>query len=179
MFSQADRTSFPLAIRSGKQTTVLGADLNASFTLPGIVVTTAQVNTQQDAKMGAWTGPATLEARGARAMVVPAAAAKDGALRFDTMVAKAPTGKVMLAMRQGTSDTALDATSLFKRLADGGKHTVSIPLACFQAKGIDLAKVDTPFSVTSDGPFTAAFANIEIAGGAAKEADAVRCEDLK
>jgi beta-glucosidase len=33
--------------------------------------------------------------------------------------------------------------------------------------------------VTSDGPFTAAFANIEIAGGAAKEADAVRCEDLK
>ena len=179
VFSQADRTSFPLAIRSGKQTAVLGADLNASFTLPGIVVTTAQVNTQQDAKMGAWTGPATLEARGARAMVVPAAAAKDGALRFDTMVAKAPTGKVMLAMRQGANDTALDATSLFKRLADGGKHTVSIPLACFQAKGIDLAKVDTPFSVTSDGPFTAAFANIEIAGGAAKEADAVRCEDLK
>lgn len=179
VFSQADRTSFPLAIRSGGQTTVLGADLNASFTLPGIVVTTAQVNTQQDAKMGTWTGPATLEARGARAMVVPAAAAKDGALRFDTMVAKAPTGKVMLAMRQGASDTALDATSLFKRLADGGKHTVSIPLACFQAKGVDLAKVDTPFSVTSDGPFTAAFANIEIAGGAAKEADAVRCEDLK
>jgi len=179
VFSQADRTSFPLAIRSGGQTTVLGADLNASFTLPGIVVTTAQVNTQQDAKMGAWTGPATLEARGARAMVVPTAAAKDGALRFDTMVAKAPTGKVMLAMRQGANDTALDATSLFKRLADGGKHTVSIPLACFQAKGLDLAKVDTPFSVTSDGPFTAAFANIEIAGGAAKEADAVRCEDLK
>jgi beta-glucosidase len=85
----------------------------------------------------------------------------------------------MLAMRQGASDTALNATSLFKRLADGGKHTVSIPLACFQAKGLDLAKVDTPFSVTSDGPFTAAFANIEIAGGAAKEADAVRCEDLK
>jgi beta-glucosidase len=179
VFSQADRTSFPLAIRSGKQTTVLGADLNASFTLPGIVVTTAQVNTQQDAKMGAWTGPATLEARGARAMVVPAAAAKDGALRFDTMVAKAPAGKVTIAMRQGAGGAELDATALFKRLADGGKHTVSIPLACFQAKGLDLAKVDTPFSVTSSGPFTAAFANIEIAGGAAKEADAIRCEDLK
>jgi len=129
--------------------------------------------------MGAWTGPATLEARGARAMVVPAAAAKDGALRFDTIVAKAPAGKVTLAMRQGAADTTLDATSLFKRLADGGKHTVSIPLVCFQAKGVNLAKVDTPFSVTSSGAFTAAFANIEIAGGAAKEADAVQCGEFK
>jgi len=175
VFSQGDRLSYPLAIRSGKERTVLGADLNASFKLPGITVTTAQVNTQQDAKMGAWTGPATLEARGARPMVLPAAAAADGALRFDTIVHKAPAGKVTLAM----GATALDASALFKRLAGTGKHTVAIPLACFQAKGLDLAKVDTPFSVSADADFVAAFANIEIAGGAAKEADAVRCEELK
>ena len=50
--------------------------------------------------------------------------------------------------------------------------------SCFQAQGADLAKVDTPFSVSSSGAFTAAFANIEIAGGAASEADAVRCDEL-
>ncbi len=179
VFSQADRLSYPLAIRSGQQTTVLGADLNASFKLPNITVTTAQVNTQQDAKLGAWTGPATLEARGARAIVLPSAALKDGALRFDTIVAKAPAGKVTISMRQGSTSVDLDATALFKRLAVGAKNTVAIPLSCFQAKGLDLARVDTPFAVTSDAAFSAAFANIEIAGGAAKEAGAVQCGELK
>ncbi|QOY94725.1 glycoside hydrolase family 3 C-terminal domain-containing protein [Massilia sp. UMI-21] len=175
VFSQADRASFPLTIRSGQQALVLGADLNASFSLPGVTVQTAQVNTQQDAKLVTWTGPATVEARGARAMVLPAAAAAKAALRFDTIVSGAPAGKVTMRMGAGT----LDTTALFKRLAGKGKQTVKIPLACFQAKGTDLAKVEAPFSVSSDAAFAAAFTNIEIAGGAAGEPDAVRCKDLK
>ena len=82
-------------------------------------------------------------------------------------------------MRQGSTSVDLDATALFKRLAVGAKNTVAIPLSCFQAKGLDLARVDTPFAVTSDAAFSAAFANIEIAGGAAKEAGAVQCGELK
>ena len=74
---------------------------------------------------------------------------------------------------------ALDATGLFGRLAGKGKQTVKIPLACFVAKGADLARVDTPFSIASDAPFSAAFTNIDIAGGAAADADALRCEDLQ
>jgi beta-glucosidase len=173
VFSQADRASFPLAIRSGQQSTVLGADLNASFALPGITVTTSQVNTQQDAKLVAWTGPATFEARGARPMALPAAASTNAALRFDTIIHAAPAGKVTLAVQQAT----VDATALFKRLAGKGKQTVKLPLACFH--GLDLARVDTPFSLTSDAAFAAAFTNIEIAGGAAGDADAVRCEELR
>ncbi|MEH6433619.1 glycoside hydrolase family 3 protein [Massilia sp. DD77] len=173
IFSQADRASFPLTIRAGQQSTVLGADLNASFALPGIVVTTSQVNTQQDAKLVSWTGPATFEARGARPMALPAAASDKAALRFDTIVQAAPAGKVAMAMQGAT----IDATALFKRLAGKGKQSVKIPLACFP--GLDLAKVDTPFSITSDAAFAAAFTNIEIAGGAAAEADAVRCEELR
>ncbi len=175
VFSQADRASFPLTIRSGGQTLVLGADLNSTFSLPGVSVQTSQVNTQQDAKLVTWTGPATVEARGARAMVLPAAAATRAALRFDTIVSNAPAGKVTMRMGAGS----LDTTALFKRLAGKGKQTVAIPLACFQARGADLAKVDTPFSVSSDAAFAAAFTNIEIAGGAASEADAVRCEELR
>ncbi|WP_379677759.1 glycoside hydrolase family 3 protein [Massilia consociata] len=175
VFSQADRASFPLAITSSGQQLVLGADLNATFRLPGVTVQTAQVNTQQDAKLVTWTGPATIEARGARAMVLPAAASANAALRFDTIVSGAPAGKVSMRMGGG----AVDATALFARLAGKGKQTVKIPLACFQARGTDLAKVDTPFSVSSDAAFAAAFTNIEIAGGAAGEPDAVRCEELK
>jgi beta-glucosidase len=172
VFSQADRASFPLTIRSGAQQLVLGADLNASFTLPGVTVQTAQVNTQQDAKLVTWTGPATIEARGARPMVLPAGASANAALRFDTIVSKAPSGKVAMRMGDGT----LDTTALFKRLAGKGKQTVRIPLACFQARGTELKKVDTPFSVSSDAAFEAAFTNIEIAAG---EAGAVRCEELQ
>jgi beta-glucosidase len=180
VFSQADRTSFPLAIRAGTEVKPLGADLNATIALPGIEVATAQINTQQDAKLATWTGPATLEARGAKALSLPARVLDGGVLRFDTMVAGAPAGAVTLAMHCGAGCSGqVNAAPLFARLAGKGKQTVKIPLACFTARRADLARTDTPFSVTSQGPFSAAFANIEIAGGAAADADTVRCEDLK
>jgi beta-glucosidase len=180
VFSQADRASFPLAIRSGAQVRPLGADLNATIALPGVSVQTSQINTQQDAKQVSWTGPATVEARGSKPMVLPPAAAKDGALRFDTIVSGAPAGKVTLAMACAAGCGApLDATRLFTRLAGKGKQAVAIPLACFSARGVDLARVEAPFVLASDAAFSAAFTNIEIAGGAALDAGAVRCEELQ
>ena len=179
---QADRASFPLAIRSGADVKPLGADLNATFSLPNVSVQTSQINTQQDARQVSWTGPASIEARGTKAMLLPAAAAKDGALRFDTIVTAAPAGKVTIAMACSTGaacGTPLDATALFARLAGKGKQTVKIPLACFTARGADLARVEAPFVVASSAAFTAAFTNIDILGGGAKEPDAVRCEELR
>lgn len=175
LFGQADRASFPLRVRSGSSVQALGADLNATVSLPGITVATTQINTQQDAKLVTWTGPASLEAHGARALVLPPAAGRDGVLRFDTIVQSAPAGKVGIAM----GNTALDATRLFQRLAGKGKQSVKIPLACFTAQGADLAKADTPFSVSSGGAFTAAFGNIDVVGGAAGDQDVVRCEELQ
>ena len=180
VFSQADRASFPLAIRSGAAVKPLGADLNAAISLPGVSVQTSQINTQQDAKLVTWTGPASIEARGVKPLALPAAASNNGALRFDTIVSAAPRGPVSIAMQCGAACGAtLNATSLFQRLAGKGKQTVKIPLACFVAKGADLARVDTPFSVGADAPFAAAFANIDIVGGGAADADAVRCEELQ
>jgi beta-glucosidase len=182
VYGQADRASFPLAIRSGSEVKPLGADLNATFTLPNVSVQTAQINTQQDARQVTWTGPASIEARGTKAMVLPPAASKDGALRFDTIVGAAPAGKVTIAMACGANapcGTPLDASALFARLAGKGKQTVKIPLACFSARGADLARVEAPFVVSSSAAFTAAFTNIDILGGGAKEQDAVRCEELK
>ena len=184
VFGQADRASFPLAIRSGAQVKPLGADLNATIALPGVSVQTSQINTQQDAKQVSWTGPASLEARAGKAMVLAPAAAKDGALRFDTIVTSAPAGKVTLAMAcaaagAGACGAPLDASALFRRLAGKGKQVVKIPLACFTARGADLARVEAPFVVASDAAFTAAFTNIDIVGGGALEADAVPCGELQ
>jgi beta-glucosidase len=175
LFGQADRASFPLQVRSGSATQALGADLNATVSLPGISVATTQINTQQDAKLVTWTGPASFEAHGAKALVLPPAASGNAALRFDTIVQAAPAGKVTIAM----GGTGADATRLFQRLAGKGKQVVKIPLACFSAKGLDMSKVDTPFSVSSTGAFAAAFGNIDAVGGAAGDQDAVRCEELQ
>ena len=194
VYGQADRASFPLSIRSGSQVKPLGSDLNATVGLPDVSVQTSQINTQQDAKQVTWTGPASIEARGARPMALPPAAARDAALRFDTIVSAAPAGKVTIAMACGAipAGTAagaaagaadcgapLDASALFARLAGKGKQVVKIPLACFSARGVDLARVEAPFVVASSAAFTAAFTNIEVLGGGASEPDAVRCEELK
>jgi beta-glucosidase len=175
VFSQADRTSFPLAIRSGAERKALGADLNATFSLPGIKAQTTQVNTQQDAKLFTWSGAASFESKGSKPMVLSPQVLKNGVLRFDVIVANAPTGPVSISM-QGV---ALEAAGLFKRLAGQGRQMVKIPLACFTAKGVDLAKVDTPFSVAADAPFAAAFTNITIIGSETADVQAVRCENLQ
>ncbi|HEX9174001.1 MAG TPA: glycoside hydrolase family 3 N-terminal domain-containing protein [Telluria sp.] len=180
IYGQADRASFPLAIRSGAAVKPLGDDLNATITLPGVSAQTAQINTQQDAKLLTWTGAAAFEAHGLRPIAAPALALEGGVLRFDTIVSAAPAGKVTIAMQCAAAcGKPLDATALFKRLAGKGKQSVKIPLACFSAKGGELARVDTPFAVASDAAFAASFANLEILGGAAVDADAVRCEELQ
>lgn len=183
LFGQADRASFPLQLRSGAQTVPLGADLNATVSVPGASASVVQIKTQQDARLVTWTAPATFEARGAKALALPAMAATDGVLRFDTIVERAPAGKVTIGMLCGTAANAcgkpLDATKMFARLAGKGKQVVKIPLACFTARGANLARVDTPFSVSSTAGFAAAFGNVDVLGGAARDADAVRCEALE
>jgi beta-glucosidase len=177
VYGQADRASFPLRIASGATVKPLGADLNAATTLPGIAVAIAQIRTQQDAKLVTWTAPATFEAHGGKPLALPAALADKGVLRFDTIVQQAPAGKVTIAMACGDAacGTPLDATRLFTRLAGKGRQVVAIPLTCFRARGVDLARVDTPFRVTSDGPFAAAFGSVDVTTAA----DAVKCGDLE
>jgi len=181
VFGQADRASFPLQLRSGAAALPLGADLNATFDLPGITASTAQVTQQQDAKLVTWTAPSAFEARGKRPLALPQAALADGALRFETRVETAPAGRVLLGMTCSSQACGqpLDATKLFAGLAGKGRQVVKIPLACFVANGAELARVDTPFHVESTGAFSAAFGTIDVAGGAARDADAVRCDDLR
>jgi beta-glucosidase len=175
VYNQADRATWPLYVVSGGQRIALGSDLNRVFTLPTATVETAQVNTQQDAKLVSWSGAARLEAHGAKPAALPAFATRDGALQFDTIVKAAPQGPVQLAL----GAASLDLSAVFQRLAGKPKQTVKIPLACFTARGADLARVDTPFSVAAGAGFKAAFANIQVVGGAAKDQDAIDCAELK
>ncbi len=179
VYSQVDRSTYPLVVSSGGQRVALGADLNAVFKLPTVTVDTAQVNTQQDAKRLVWSGPAKLAAQSDKPLPLPAYASTAGALQFDVIVAAAPRGVVGIGMENGGGAGAtLDAGAVFQRLAGKGKQKVTIPLSCFADKGLKLDALDMPFSVTADAPFAASFANVQIVGGAASDKDALGCGEF-
>jgi beta-glucosidase len=175
IYIPGNRAAWPLAISSGAQRLSLGRDLNSVVSLPTIKVEVTDVSNQQDGKLVTWTGPARFEAHREKAAALPAFATTDGALQFDALVTSAPSGKVKV----GFGNVSFDLSDLFAGLKGKEKQTVKIPLACFTVKGVDLSKVDTPFSVESDGPFTAAFAHMQVVGGAAKDKDALACDSLK
>ncbi|MTV37963.1 glycoside hydrolase family 3 protein [Duganella radicis] len=175
VYNPTDRATYGLYVSSGGQRVALGADLNAVFNLPTVKVETAQINTQQDAKRLTWSGAAKLEAQARKAIKLPAYASTDGALQFDAIVSAAPQGKVQI----GIETVELDASAVFQQLAGKGKQTVKIPLSCFANRGLPLAALSTPFSVSADAPFAATFANIQIVGGAARDKDALACGDFK
>ena len=76
----------------------------------------------------------------------------------------------------GIDKGQVDVTAALAALVGKGKQTVRIPLACFGARGADLTRIGTPFSVETKSAFKAAFANIEIVGGGAKDKAALVCD---
>lgn len=180
IFNRADIPPFALQLAAGSETRALGSDLNAAIEFPqrkpALRVETMQVNLQQDAKRVTWLAPATFRAVNPSRNNLAAFAQANGALQFDVVVATAPTAPVMLSMGCGPGCGAeLDIGATLRGDAPGTRHTITAPLACFAAGGLDLAGVDVPFAIEASPPFSAAFTDIRIAAGAATAADALAC----
>lgn len=143
-------------------------------TQPRVEVSTVQMHTQQDAKRVQWTGAGRVFAWAPQRAVL--SAYPDGALLFDVQVSQAPAAPVELAMRCGPGCVGgLDITGLLQPAP--APRTIKIPLSCLAAAGADLSRVEEPFSLGTTGNFTAVLANIRIAAGASRDADAIRCPD--
>jgi len=143
---------------------------------PAVRVSTVQMHTQQDAKRVTWQGPARLYAYASARTEL--SNYPDAALVFDTVVTQPPTRPVILSMECNRPCAAsLDITAWLNKPGTQPR-TLKVPVACFAARGLDLGRVDVPFSIATSGPFEAAFARIRIVAGAARDADALRCNDL-
>jgi molecular chaperone DnaK (HSP70) len=102
-----------------------------------------------------------------------------GALVFDVLVHSPAQGTTSIATHcQYPCGAELDATTLFQKLPVGTKTTVTIPLSCFTAMGLNKSLVNTPFLVYSQGPFDVTFRNVEWVPGAADHPDATPCAAL-
>ena len=180
VFDRADAPGFALHVGDGQAVRALGADVNHVLEWPQgkplVRVRTVQVNTQQDAKEATWLGKARLFSRNPSRNDLRGLAKADGALVFDVAVMQAPKSKVALSMGCGPGCAGgIDLAPTLATLAPGQKRTVKVPLQCFAARGAKLEAIEEPFAIEADAPFVAAFANIRIAAGAGKDADALKC----
>ena len=180
IFKQSDIAPFTLQMEAGGATQAVGNDMNATQrwpqAKPALQVATVQVNTQQDAKEVTWLAPARFFARNPSKNNLAAMATARGVVQFDVVVKQAPAKPVRFTLGCGADcGASLDLTATFSGDAVGRKQTVKVPLACFGKLGADLTGVDTPFSVTADAPFAAAFTDIQVVAGAADGADVVKC----
>ena len=180
IFKQSDIAPFTLHMEAGGATQAVGNDMNATQrwpqAKPALQVATVQVNTQQDAKEVTWLAPARFFARNPSKNNLAAMATARGVVQFDVVVKQAPAKPVQFTLGCGAAcGASLDLTATFSGDAVGRKQTVKVPLACFGKLGADLTGVDTPFSITADAPFAAAFTDIQVVAGAADGADVVKC----
>jgi beta-glucosidase len=180
IFNRMDVAPFSLHVAAHGATQPLGNDLNATLRWPQaqpvVQVRTVQVNTQQDAREVTWLAPAQLVARSTSRRNLGALARSNGALQFDVAVQQAATSPVKVTMQCGTGcEGGVDIAPTLAKSAPGGKHTVTIPLACFAKQGVDLGAVEAPLVVTADAPFAAAFTRIQIAAKADKTEGVLDC----
>jgi beta-glucosidase len=180
IFNRIDSAPFALHIAANGATQPLGSDLNANLRWPKEApvadVRTVQINTQQDAREVTWLAPAQLIARSSSRRNLGALARSHGALQFDVMVQHPAASPVKVTMQCGTGcEGGVDIASALSSLSPGQKRTVTIPLACFASKGVDLGAVEAPFVVSADTPFAAAFTQVRIAAKADKADGVVDC----
>lgn len=181
IYRSADRPPFALYIGSPENWggTALGSDLNAVISHANIKAETSQVNVQQDAKKVTWNAMGQFYSQAAQTSDQQSYLTAESALVFDTIVHQAPAGLLKLRVDcQFPCIGEVDGTTLFNRFGINTKRTAKIPLTCFAQKGTDFANINTPFLVFTDKAFSASFANIRWVPGAARDADAARCDEL-
>ena len=137
VFNQADRATWPLYVASGAQREALGADLNRVVTLPAVKVETTPGQHPAGRQAGDLDRrrPASRRTAPRRPRCRPS---PPPTARCSSTPSSPPRRQAGVKLAIGGG--AVDATALFAGMAGKGKQTVKIPLACFVAKGADLAR---------------------------------------
>ena len=86
-----------------------------------------------------------------------------GVLAMELRLHSQPSDAVLLRMDCGwPCSGAVDLTPVLKTMGTGEWNTVSVPVACFARRGVDLSKVNTPFLMATRGALIVDIAEIAI-----------------
>ncbi len=89
--------------------------------------------------------------------------AAGGVLAMELRLHAQPSDAVLLRMDCGwPCSGAVDLTPVLKTMGAGEWNTVSVPVACFARRGVDLSKVNTPFLMATRGALIVDIAEIAI-----------------
>ena len=86
-----------------------------------------------------------------------------GVLTMDLRLHTQPSDRVLLRMDCGwPCSGAVDLTPVLKTMAAAEWRTISVPVACFASRGVDLSQVNTPFLMATRGVLSVDIAEIAI-----------------
>jgi len=94
-------------------------------------------------------------------------------------MSKFPTENVFLEMLcegEGKCKAKHDMTQLLSSLDLDKWQSVSVDLACFSDKGLDMAKLITPFKLSTQGELSLSFADISLSSQSSDQAS-VTCSN--
>lgn len=87
-------------------------------------------------------------------------------LAIDVMVEQKVTSPVMLSLGCGElCGGEVDVTSTLSALPAGVWRTIRVPLRSFAEAGADMNRIDVPFRLSTSGPLTLRFADVEVVPG--------------
>ncbi len=131
----------------------------------GVVLSAVDRNVQEDARKAEWRGRNEAQIYLQSNPIDLRAETADGmTLEIDFLVEQAPAGRVQMRMDCGYPCTGgLLVSPIFAGVPEGAWDTLQIPLRCFEDSGAEMDRIDTPFLITTDRPFTLRFSRIAIA----------------
>jgi beta-glucosidase len=116
---------------------------------------------QEDARTFTWDGSGVGIARIEAAQPVDISREATGQLSlvFEYRVDTAPTGPVLLGMQNAT----LPITGALRAAPVGQWQTLAVPLGCFARAGVDMQRLNYPFSLSTGGRLALSISDVRIA----------------
>jgi beta-glucosidase len=178
LFNRSAKAPLHLFLSDEESSTELTSSVLA---LDAIAVKTTDRDVQEDSLRVSWknAGIGSLHLTSAFPSDLRAFNEANGVLSFDVNINQYPSETAVVEMNcQQECQGLVDITEVLKTLTLNKWHTVSVSLSCFKTSGTDMAKVFTPFKLTSAGTFSLTLGNINIKPGRKADlANVVSCSE--
>jgi beta-glucosidase len=144
---------------------------SARAVLPGAVgatptrrlaVTAVDRRAQEDSRRLAFTGDAEMRIEASRPVDVTRETNGELSLVVEYRIDQPLTGNVTLAMGAGGRTRAVTVRRMLARTAPGAWGTIAVPLQCFRAGGLDMARVDMPFALSATGGVAISISDVRL-----------------
>jgi beta-glucosidase len=160
MFERAIKSPWSLQLQSGSE---LQAMTSSRAAVNAVSVKTFDKDVQEDARAISFNGkePASVRLVAAFPSDLRSYVEKNGQLEMLIKVDKAADAPLMLGMQCG--ENCEGQFDIRERLADTAEwQTISVNLACFADKGVNLAQVFSPWQLATDGAWQVSIAHLSV-----------------